>query len=185
VLSDFSLSWQLVSSKLFPRFILVGLDDQQLSLQEWRPGRHRPFPVWKLRLPQGVCQDGHPFDVEALGDLIGDFLVDQGIVAAHVLAVLPPACSSWRVLSGAQESRLARRLDQGALAWLTPLDPCLRLPLALDEAELTLCDLPGCPDLEVLVASRRTSINAWIEVFAVAGMSLQRLMPAQLCWMDV
>lgn len=184
MLSDFSLAWQLFSSKFCPRFILVCLDDHQLYLQEWRPGRHRPFPTWQLRLPKGVCQDGCPVDVEALGDLIGEFLLDQGIVGAHILAVLPPACSGWRVLSGAQESRLVRRLDQGALSWLAPQESFMRLPLALDEAEITLCDLPGCPDLEVLVASSRKSVNAWIEVFATAGVSLQRLMPAQLCWMD-
>ena len=43
--------------------------------------------------------NGQPTAVEALGDLIGDLLIERGFPGARVKAVLPRAATAWRVIA--------------------------------------------------------------------------------------
>lgn len=100
-----------------------------------------PCPCWTLRLPDGVIVEGQPLQVEALGELLGDFLAEQRLTGAHVLAVLPPS---------------ATRLPSGSF-------------------HLNANHVLHCTDLSL--------VQAWIDVFALADLVLDRLLPACLCWM--
>jgi len=52
----------------------------------------------RLPLPAGVCERGLPQAPIALGDLLGDWLLERGYAPAQVWAVLPPDACSWHVL---------------------------------------------------------------------------------------
>ena len=59
----------------------------------------------QVPLPEGLCRHGEPLLVEALGDLIGDLLVERGFAAARVRAVLPREAAAWRVLEWSDRFR--------------------------------------------------------------------------------
>ena len=169
---------QRLRQQLAPRWVLVALEQKRLRIQEWRPGRPVEKPAWILPLPDGLCVEGRPTNIEALGAFLGDFLIDQGVVAAHALAVLPPECVQWRVLEGLQPGPLEGHPQ------LCLQEKQLRLPKLLDHWQLALRALPSTSERSLLVAGDRVAVEGWIEVFAQAGLTLDRLAPAQICWME-
>jgi Tfp pilus assembly PilM family ATPase len=64
---------------------------------------------------------------------------------------------------------------------LRQIDPDLRLPFSLAEAYLDLSPLPGQPTRSLLVAAPQAVVQAWIEVFSIAELAVDRLEPAQSC----
>ena len=170
--------WQSVRRQVLPRWVLVALDSQGLAVQEWKPGRRVAMPLWELSWPAGLCRQGRPTNPEALGAFLGDFLIEQGIVAAHALAALPPACSHWRVLEGLADNPHPWRQQLAAQERL------LRLPLPLSQLQLDRRPWPNAEAKQLLVAADRLAVDGWIDVFAQAGLTLDRLEPVQLCWMD-
>jgi hypothetical protein len=170
--------WQGLRQQVFPRWVLVALESEGVLIQEWKPGRQSTTPVWELSWPKGLCASGRPTHVEALGAFLGDFLIEQGIVAAHALVALPPECAQWRVVEG---------LSVDPAVWPNQLqraEGLLRLPLRLEQWQLNVRALPSAASGPLLVAADRGAVDGWIEVFAQAGLTLDRLEPVQTCWME-
>jgi hypothetical protein len=163
-------------TSLFPRQVLLEIHDQSLMGQELRDGRH-PGPITiDVPLPALTCRDGRPLEKEPLGDLIGDLLVREDLINAFVMASLPLNAAHCRVVEWSSGER-----PEDPENALRTLDPPLDLPFPLEEAVLDLQPLPGAPPRMLLSASPRSLVEDWIEVFNLAGVSLDRLAPAQTC----
>ena len=66
---------------------------------------------------------------------------------------------------------------------LRALNPDLGWPFSLEQAYLDVQPVPGLSNSSLVIAAERSVVDAWVEVFAIAGISLQHLLPAQLCMM--
>jgi hypothetical protein len=88
-----------VRHQFFPQRLRLQIDDQGLSAQVLTKGKAPQPPAVEVPLPVGICHQGIPQNVAALGDFIGDWLLEQGLVAFQVEAVLPVAVGQWRVVS--------------------------------------------------------------------------------------
>lgn len=147
-------------------------------------GRGQPVQLDLLRrvsLPAGACSSGDPQQVMALGDLIGDLLVELGLVGAEVVAVLPAEACAWRVVQWPFDDWPEEPGEA-----LRQIDPALALPYELSQATINLLPLEadgikatGCSSL--LVTAPRQRVLNWIEVFDIAGVELERLEAAQVC----
>ena len=159
-----------LQSWLFPRRVEVLLEDSAIALLA-RDGERIDW-LEQVPLPEGLCRHGEPLLVEALGDLIGDLLVERGFAAARVRAVLPREAAAWRVLEWPdgrwpEQPELLVRQQQDELA----------LPRGLQDADLQLDPLPGEPARSLLVAAPRSLLEGWIAVFSQAGVALDALEP--------
>jgi len=159
---------------LFPRSVLLELGDQAITALALRHGQ----VVWleRIPLPEGLCQGGEPQQPEALGDLIGDLLIERGWALAHVRALLPAAASHCRLVEWPDgqwpadpEAVLLERQEQ------------LALPVPLQEVDLRLVPLALERPTSLLVAVPADLLEAWIAVFTTAGVALDGLEAASLC----
>ena len=156
-----------VSRWLWPRYLLAGLEEHRLVLQEWIPGRCSPQAPWVVDLPEGVIAQGRPLEVAALGDFLGDLLAEQRLTGAHVLAVLPPAVS-----------RMYRSKEQ-PLAGAVGSDPLEPAP----KVHWQVWPLWPSASSQLCVGTDEQALRGWIDVLTRADMTLDRLVPACLCWM--
>ncbi len=160
---------------MFPTQVLLELQDTFLRGQVLKDDG--PLPVsLEAPLPALTCREGMPLELEPLGDLIGDLLVNENQQDAYVHAVLPLEAAHWRVIVWSDGE-----MPADPEAELRHLDPELNLPFALEEAYLDVQALPGSPPQLLMVASPRKLVDGWIEVFSLAGAKLDRLAPAQSC----
>ena len=159
-----------------PQLVLLELHDDSLKGQSHSALRPGPVTI-DTPLPPETCKQGMPLELEALGDLIGDLLVRDNLINAYVLASLPPEASQWRVV----EWPSAEPVPEDPLAALRTLDPPLNLPYSLADACLDVQPLPGHPKRLLLAATPRKLVEAWEQVFYLAGVKLDRLSPAQTC----
>lgn len=134
-----------------------------------------PAPI-ELPLPPGSCREGVPREIDAIGDLIGDLFLERGLSGAELAACLPPLACRWKVVrwpygvipeNGRAEVRL-RAPDLG-IGW------------SLSEVYLEAEPLPGTPARSLVAAAPQAVVDGWAEVFDLAGVRLQRLLPAQVC----
>ena len=95
----------------------------QLQLQSWQ----------QAPLPSGLVTGGVPQLTEALGDLIGDLLLQGGIQAPGARALLPPDAVVLRSL----KLPAGRQPDAEILPWLMRQEAALELPFPLDEAAMS------------------------------------------------
>lgn len=161
--------------QLFPQRILLDLEDGGLRGLSLSGGRNsRVGGLWQARFPEGLCRQGRPQQITALGDFIGDLVLEQGLAAPRLSACLPASACAWRVILWP----FGELPDQPRQA-LRQIDPDLRLPFPLEEAYLDLWSLPGQPLRSLLVAAPQAVVQAWIEVFNVAELALDRLEAAQ------
>ncbi len=160
---------------MFPRQVLLELRDDGLKGQVLRHGRPQPVSL-EVSLPPLLCLDGRPLEKEPLGDLIGDLLVRDNLIDAFVMASLPAAAVQWRVIVWPFEE-----WPEDAAEALRQLEPDLNLPYALADACLDLQPLPGHPAQMLLATAPISLVDAWVEVFNMAGVQLDRLAPAQSC----
>jgi Tfp pilus assembly PilM family ATPase len=162
--------------RMFPRELLMELHDDLIRgqvLADGLAGKVR----FEAPLPPLTCRDGMPLEKEPLGDLIGDLLVRDDVLEAFLRVALPPAAVHWRVIDWPED----RPLPSEPLAAVRELDATtLRLPFDLSDALIDAQPLAGRPQL-LVAASPRKLIDAWIEVFTMAGTQLERLAPAQNC----
>jgi Tfp pilus assembly PilM family ATPase len=70
-----------------------------------------------------------------------------------------------------------------AVDHLRALNPDLGWPFSLEAAYLDVHPLPGQPTSSLVIAAERSVVDAWVEVFAIAGCTLQHLLPSQVCQM--
>lgn len=160
---------------MFPRQVLLELQDHSLTGQVVLDGKPEPISL-EAPLPPLTLRNGMPLEKEPLGDLIGDLLVRDGLIDHFVLAALPPSAAHWRVVVWPFED-----WPEDPAGALRQIDPPLNLPFSLDEAYLDLQPLPGSPPQMLLAASPKLLVDAWIDVFAMAGVQLERLAPSQSC----
>ena len=160
---------------MFPRQVLLELQDHSLRGQVVLDGKPEPVGL-EAPLPPLTVRSGMPLEKEPLGDLIGDLLVRDGLIDHFVLAALPPAAAHWRVVVWPFED-----WPEDPARALRQIAPPLNLPFSLEEAYLDLQPLPGQPAQMLLAAAPKALVDAWIDVFAMAGVQLERLAPAQCC----
>jgi hypothetical protein len=174
--------------------VLSGLQDQLAPLQRWLSPRRVYLQiedqaltamvlagervVWqeRLPLPAGLCEAGHPTAVEALGDFLGDLLVERGFPGARIKAVLPRAATAWRVVEWPDgiwpddpERMVHQQQDQ------------LHLPWSLQDADLWLEPLIAAQPRSLLVTVQRSVLEAWIEVCHLAGVALDGVEALPIC----
>jgi len=160
---------------MFPQQVLLELHDDGLRGQVVRDGKPEPISL-EAPLPPLTMRNGMPLEKEPLGDLIGDLLVRDGLIDHFVLAALPPAAAHWRVVVWPFED-----WPEDPARALRQIDPPLNLPFPLDDAYLDLQPLPGQPPQMLLAASPKALVDAWVDVFTMAGVQLERLAPTQSC----
>ncbi|MFM7362892.1 MAG: hypothetical protein ACKOBY_10140 [Cyanobium sp.] len=164
-----------VRAQLFPQQVLLELHDESLRGQVLRHGRPEPVSL-EAPLPPLTIRDGMPLEKEPLGDLIGDLMVRDDLIDHFVLAALPPGAVEWRVVVWPFED-----WPEDSARALRQIDPPLNLPYPLDECSIDLQPLPGEPGQMLLAAAPKRLVQGWIDVFALAGVQLERLAPAQSC----
>ena len=158
---------------LFPRRVLLEIQDQALTALALE-GRSI---VWceTLPLPEGIVVAGYPQQGEALGDLIGDWLIERGYPAARLRAVLPWAASGWRWLHWPAAAAAQ------PLADLVPPDLGPEaFGAALEQLDLSLYPLKGAAQA-LLLGARTELLEAWIAVVSQAGLVLDGLEAAGIC----
>lgn len=163
-----------LKSWLFPRRVYLQLEDQAFTAMVLDADRE----AWleRVPLPEGLCVNGQPTAVEALGDLLGDLLVERGFPGARVKAVLPRSATAWQVIEWPDavwpdEPELVVRQWQEALA----------LPWPLQHADVWFSHLSGAPARSLMVAVQRDVLEAWIEVCAQAGVALDGIEAEPMC----
>ena len=169
--------WRPLRAQLFPKLVMVDLSDQLVIGQQVKKGKPVE-PIWTAPIPARTCRDGVPQLKEAVGDFLGDLLLEHGGMEAQLVASLPRQACHWRVVEWPEGQQPGDSVDD-----LRALNPDLGWPLALEEAYLNLQPLPGRPCRSLVVAAERAAVEAWVEVFSIAGVTLQHLVPAQICWM--
>jgi hypothetical protein len=127
-------------------------------------------------LPSGTCHQGQPREIEAIGDLIGDLFLELGLAGAKLGACLPLQASRWTVVRWPQAL-----MPENGRTELRLRAPDLGFPWPLSDVYLEVEPLPGTPARSLVVASPRQLVDSWVEVFDLAGVQLQRLLPAQAC----
>jgi len=178
VLADLQGRLAALRTQLCPPCIYLELQDQAITAMALE-GRQVRW-LERLPLPEGVCRHGVPLVPLALGDLIGDWLLERGYGGAQVKAVLPPSTCSWRVLE--QPPGLN---SEGLQGWAEGMAEQLGLVWAeggCPEQLDVLCEplAAGQPQVLVVVVTRGL-LEGWLEVMDQAGCGLEALQPACLC----
>jgi len=179
VLADLEGRLAALRTQLCPPRIYLQIQDQAITGMALE-GRQVRW-LEKLPLSEGVCRHGAPLLPVALGDLIGDWLMERGYGGAQVKAVLPPSACSWRVLDpplglGPPEQRnWACAMAQGLAlvggegGHLEGFDLLVE-PLASTQLPRLL-----------LVAVAQSLLVRWLEVADQAGCELEALQPTCVC----
>jgi Tfp pilus assembly PilM family ATPase len=162
---------------MFPQQVLLEFHDHSLRGQVLGDGLQPGALSIDAPLPALTCRRGMPLEKEPLGDLIGDLMVRDNLIEPIVMAALPPAAVQCRVL---EWWPLREALDD-PMESLLRIEPSLNLPFPLQEACIDLQPLPGTGPVMLLAAAPRKLLDAWIQVFNMAGVRLERLAPAQSC----
>ncbi len=141
--------------------------------------QRRATLLQRVPLPAGSIVAGEPRRTEAIGDLIGDLLLEHGLNGSRVVATLPHQATQWRLVQWSTPGWPANPEKE-----LEALNPDLGLPYPLTAAYVTLLPLPRRTSSEaatsLLVTVRRAAIQSWIDIFSLAGVELDRLEPPQL-----
>ncbi|MEB3155821.1 MAG: hypothetical protein VKO26_00085 [Cyanobacteriota bacterium] len=164
-----------LQTKVFPQQVLLELHDTRVLGQTLLNGQAGPLAV-DLPLPAKTCKSGLPIESEALADAIGELMLREKLIDAHVMAALPPEAVHWRVLDWNQPPAA-----EEAIATLRDLDPELGFPFPLSEASIDVRPLGASADKLLLAATSRQVVDGWVEVFDQAGLNLERLAPPQSC----
>lgn len=175
VLAGLQERWRPLQARLFPQQVLLEITDTLILGQGIRRGQPLPLSI-EAPIPAATCRKGRPLQTAALGDFIGDLLLEQRWIDAHVLAVLPRIASSWRVVEWP-----GGEWPEDPVAYLRQRNPDLGGRLSLQDSYMDLQPLPQHPDRALLLMAPKAVVDGWVEVFAVAGVALDRLEPQQAC----
>ncbi|MFS6826972.1 hypothetical protein [Cyanobium sp. ATX-6F1] len=157
------------------------MEDRWLTLSAFPSGsqQRRATFLQRVPLPAGSIVAGEPRRTEAIGDLMGDLLLEHGLTGARVVATLPHQATQWRMVQWTTPGWPANPEKE-----LETLNPDLGLPYPLTAAYVTLLPLPrkqsSEPATSLLVTVRRAAVQSWIEIFSLAGVELEHLESAQL-----
>ncbi len=177
VLAGLQDTWRPLRAQLFPKLVLIDLSEQLVIGQAVKRGKPQQ-PIWSAPIPARTCRDGVPQLIDAVGDFLGDLLLEYGGIDAQLVVSLPRQASHWRVVEWP-----AGPQPQDSVDHLRALNPDLGWPFSLDAAYLDAHPLPGRPASSLVVAAERPVVDAWVEVFAIAGGTLQHLLPSQVSLM--
>ena len=177
VLAGLQNTWRPLRAQLFPRLVMLDLSERLVLGQPVKRGQPQG-PAWSAPIPARTCRNGVPQLVDAVGDFIGDLLLEHGGIDSQLVVSLPRQAAHWRVLERASAQQPVDSIDE-----LRDLNPDLGLPFELDDAYVDVQPLPGNNSSSLVVAADRSVVEAWVEVFAIAGGTLQHLLPAQVCLM--
>lgn len=177
VLAGLQEKWRPLRAMLFPSAVMVDLSDQLVIGQGVKLGKPQE-PIWAAPIPARTCRDGVPQLKDAVGDFIGDLLLEHGGIDAQLVVSLPRQASHWRVVDWPAGQQPGDSVDH-----LRALNPDLGWPFSLEAAYLDVHPLPGRSASSLVIAAERSVVDAWVEVFAFAGGTLQHLLPSQVCLM--
>jgi Tfp pilus assembly PilM family ATPase len=169
--------WRTLRAQLFPRLVLIDLSEHLVIGQSVKRGKPQQ-PIWSAPIPARTCRDGVPQLIDAVGDFLGDLLLEYGGIDAQLVVSLPRGACHWRVVEWPAGQQPGDSVDD-----LRALNPDLAWPFALEAAYLDGHPLPGRPASSLVIAAERSVVDAWVEVFAIAGGTLQHLLPSQVCLM--
>jgi len=169
-------------SWLFPSRAYLELEDRSITLLTGQRsgGTFQAEVLERVPLPAGLCDRGEPLRQEAVGDFIGDLLIERGLNGAHVRACLPAVASQWKLVQwpgGAwpadpEEVLIRRGADSG---FSFPIKAAYTREIPLD------INLTGGTPTSLVVAVRQSLLEAWIETLAIAGVTLDGLESPQVC----
>jgi hypothetical protein len=176
VLAAIQAQLRPLQMELLSRLMLLDFSDPELLIaQAFRRGRPDP-ETWTAPVPPRTCRQGVPVALDALGDFIGDLLLEHSAPDVGVVVALPRQVSHWRLVEwpdGIEPEEPAELLREQAvpLGW----------PFAPAAAALAVHPLDEAPGCSLVVGTPQPSLDAWIEVFAIAGCELRHLVPSQAC----
>ncbi len=169
-------------SWLFPSMAYLELEDRSITVLAGQRsgGAFQADVLERVQLPVGLCDRGEPLRQEAVGDFIGDLLIERDLNGVHVRACLPAAASQWKLVQwpGGEwpqdpDELLIRRGDDSGFS--LPIQAAYTRVIPLDT------DLTGGAPTSLVVAVRQSVLQAWIETLAIAGVTLDGLEAAQVC----
>ena len=184
VLAGIQDKWRPLRAQLFPTVVMIDLSDHVVIGQSVKRGKaveptlRYPRPIWTAPIPARTCRDGMPYLRDAVGDFLGDLLLEHGGIDAQLVVSLPRSASHWRVVDWPDNQQPGDSVED-----LRELNPDLGWPFSLEAAYLNVQPLPGRPSSSLVVAAERSIVEAWVEVFAIAGGTLEHLLPHQVCQM--
>ncbi|MEX1316504.1 MAG: hypothetical protein AB1Z22_05160 [Synechococcaceae cyanobacterium] len=178
VLAGLQETWLPLRADLFPQVVLLDLSHPQLLIGQSLKGGGPVEPLWTAPVPARTLRDGIPIVRDALGDFIGDLLLEHSRPYAGLVVALPRVLGQWRVIEwpGGQapsDPVTALRTRGAELGW----------PFGLNEACFDVQPLPGTRSCSLVAGASRQAVEAWIDVFAIAGGSLRHLFPSQAALM--
>ena len=157
---------------------MLDVGEAVLTVQRLPQGREPLQDPWVLPIPAATLREGRPVEAEALGDFIGDLLLTQGLISAQLRVALPAAATHWRVLEWPLQD-----WPDNPIARLRALQPDLGLPFPLEQAYIDLTPLPQAEDQVLFAALQRDLLEDWLQMFSIAGVRLERLVPSQVAVM--
>ena len=172
------LRQQLLKPLIRTRVALSVAHDQLTMLVHRSAGGRLELESWQqVPLPPDLVQMGVPQQPEALGDLIGDLLLQGGIQAPGATALVPTPAVVLRLLDLPAGLAAAGGHAEDLLSWLQPYEAALELPFPLDQASLNL-QPRGSRWLAAFTA--QDCLDRWIDAVAMAGLELYGLEPEAL-----
>ena len=177
VIAGLQNTWRPLRAQLFPKLVMLDLSEQLVIAQSVKQGKPLE-PIWSAPIPALTCRDGVPQLKDAVGDFLGDLLLEHGVIDAQLVVSLPRQASHWRVVDWPAGQQPANCVGD-----LRALNPDLGWPFPLEQAYLDVQPLPGLAASSLVIAAERSVVDAWVEVFAIAVGTLQHLLPSQLCLM--
>jgi Tfp pilus assembly PilM family ATPase len=178
VLAGLQEKWLPLRAELFPQTVLLDLSHPQLLIGQALKGGQPVEPLWTAPVPARTLRDGIPIVRDALGDFIGDLLLEHSRPYAGLAVALPRVLGHWRVIEWPDG-----RQPDDPVAALRSRAPELGWPFALKDAFIDVRPLAGSGSASLLVGAYREAVEAWIDVFAIAGGTLHHLIPSQAALM--
>jgi Tfp pilus assembly PilM family ATPase len=176
VLAGIEEQWRPLRAMLFPQVVMLDLSDPHALLGQGLKAGKPDGDAWSAPLPARTCRAGVPVALDALGDFIGDLLLEHSSPNAGLVVALPRELVQWRVVEWAEGSQ-----PDDAAEELRDRQIDLGWPFSLEAASLDVQPLAEAPGCSLVVGMALEALEAWIEVFAIAGGSLRHLIPAQVC----
>ena len=177
VLAGLQSTWRPLRAQIFPKLVMIDLSEQLVTAQLVKRGKPLE-PIWTAPIPALTCRDGVPQLKDAVGDFLGDLLLEYGVIDAQLVVSLPRQAAHWRVVDWPAGHQQANSVGD-----LRALNPDLGWPFPLEQAYIDVQPLAGLAASSLVIAAERSVVDAWVEVFAIAGGTLQHLLPSQLCTM--
>ncbi len=176
VLAGIEAQWRPLRALLFQQVLLLDLSDPQILLGQSLKGGKPGGEAWEAPVPPRTCRAGVPVTLDALGDFIGDLLLEHSAPDAALVVALPWEAACWRVLEWPDGGQPEDATDE-----LRERHADLGWPFNLEDASLDVQPLANAPGCSLAVGMSLDALESWIEVFAIAGATLRHLIPAQVC----